>query len=129
MITGVVTADRDAVLQLLVRGPTGNECFIDALIDTGFDGGLSLPPDGISSLRLTWRRRGRALVADGRESLFDIYEGELYWDGRWRRVTVDETEALPLIGTALLAGQELNIEFESGGAVTIQPLHNDSQRI
>ncbi len=122
MIEGLVTADRDAVLQLQVRGPDGDESVIEVLIDTGFDGWLSLPPADIASLGLPWRRRGRALVADGRESLFDIYEAELFWDGRWRRVAVDETEALPLVGTALLDGQELYIEFETGGAVTIQPL-------
>jgi hypothetical protein len=38
---------------------------------------------------------------------------------------VDETAALPLVGTALLDGQELNIKFETGRAVTIQPLPRD----
>ncbi len=127
MITGVVTADRDPLLDLRVRGPTGDECDIEALIDTGFDGWLSLSPTVIASLGLVWRRRGRALMADGRESLFDIYEARLFWDGRWRRVSVDETGTLPLVGTALLNGNELTIEFETGGSVTVQPLPHISQ--
>lgn len=72
MITGVVTADREAV------------------IDTGFDGWFSLPPALIALLGLQWRRRGRALLADGSESVFDIYEGPVVWDGSPRRVVVDE---------------------------------------
>jgi predicted aspartyl protease len=60
MLTGVVTADRDPLLELRVRGPTGEECDIEALIDTGFDGWLSLSPAAIASLGLIWRRRGRA---------------------------------------------------------------------
>jgi len=43
MISGVVTGDRQAVIRLTVRGPTGQEQEIEAVIDTGFDGCLSLP--------------------------------------------------------------------------------------
>jgi len=37
MITGVVTADREAVIRLSVRGPTDQEHEVEAVIDTGFD--------------------------------------------------------------------------------------------
>jgi predicted aspartyl protease len=43
MIVGVVTDDYQAVIHLVVRGPAGQEIEIDAIIDTGFDGWLSLP--------------------------------------------------------------------------------------
>lgn len=81
MITGVVTADREAVIGLAVRGPTGQEQQIEAVVDTGFDGWSSLPPALIALLGLPWRRRGRALLADGSESVFDIYEGTVVWEG------------------------------------------------
>ena len=74
MITGVVTADHHAIINLTVRGPTGQEHEIEAIVDTGFDGWLSLPSSLIVQLGLIWRQRGRALLADGRESVFDIYE-------------------------------------------------------
>ena len=61
MITGVVTADRQVVIPLTVRGPTGQEQQIEAIIDTGFDGWLSLPSSLIALLGLAWRQRGRAL--------------------------------------------------------------------
>jgi clan AA aspartic protease len=81
MITGVVTDDRQALIRLIVRGPAGNEQEVEAIIDTGFDGWLTLPSPIISSLDLMWRRRGRALLADGSESIFDIYEATIIWDG------------------------------------------------
>jgi predicted aspartyl protease len=58
MITGVVTDDRQALIRLIVRGPAGNEQEVEAMIDTGFDGWLSLPSSIIFPLDLEWRRRG-----------------------------------------------------------------------
>ena len=55
MISGVVTDDRQAVIHLIVRGPAGQEQEIEAIIDTGFDGYLSLPPSLIVLLGLSWR--------------------------------------------------------------------------
>ncbi len=60
MITGVVTPDRLAVIRLTVRGPAGQEHEIEAILDTGFDGWLTLPPSLIVLLGLVWRQRGRA---------------------------------------------------------------------
>ena len=71
---------------------------------------------------LPWRRRGRAMLADGSESVFDIYEATVFWDGRPRRVVVDETDCAPLAGMALLDGCELTIQIVDGGAVTITRL-------
>jgi predicted aspartyl protease len=62
MITGVVTNDRQAVIHLTVRGPAGQEQEIEAIIDTGFDGWLSLPSSLVAGLDLVWSRRGRALL-------------------------------------------------------------------
>ena len=122
MISGVVTADREATIQLVVRGPSGTQQQIEAVIDTGFDGWLSLPPAVISLLELQWRRRGRAVLADGNECVFDIYEGTAEWDGGLRRIAVDEANTEPLIGMSLLDGYELNICVQHGGTVTINPL-------
>jgi clan AA aspartic protease len=122
MITGVVTASRQALIRLTVRGPEGQEQEIDAVIDTGFDGILTLPPALIATLGLVWRRRGRALLADGSESLFDIYETIIIWDGEPRRIAVDEADIDPLVGMSLFCGYELIVQAIQGGTVIIQPL-------
>ena len=44
MITGMVNANREAAIRLLVRGPQGHQREIEAIIDTGFTGFLTLPP-------------------------------------------------------------------------------------
>lgn len=122
MIAGLVTGDRQAVIHLTVRGPAGQEQEIEAIIDTGFDGWISLPSSVIVPLGLVWRQRGRALLADGRESVFDIYEATVVWDGEARRIPVDEAETAPLVGMSLLEGCELTVQVRSGGNVIIRPL-------
>jgi clan AA aspartic protease len=122
MITGVVTADREAVVRLTVRGPERQELTIEAVIDTGFDGWLSLPPNSIARLRLPWRQRGRAILADGSESVFDIYEGTAIWDRQPRRIPVDEAETAPLVGMSLLWEHELVIQLRPRGRVAITRL-------
>ena len=122
MITGVVTDDRQAIIHLTVRSPAGQEQEIDAIIDTGFDGWLSLPSPIIVSLGLVWRQRGRALLADGSEGVFDMYEAFVDWDGKARRVPVDEAETVPLVGMSLLEGYELTIQVRPSGNVTARAL-------
>jgi clan AA aspartic protease len=122
MIRGVVTADREAIVRLVVRGLAGQEQEVDAVIDTGFDGSLTLPPSLIGRLQLAWRRRGRALLADGSESIFDIHEGNVLWDGRLVRVSIDSAEMAPLIGMSLVEGYKLTVEVRTHGEVTIEPL-------
>lgn len=122
MITGIVTVAREAVVSLSVRGPNGQEQEIEAVIDTGFDGYLTLPLPLIIALGLPWRRRGRALLADGNESVFDIYEATVMWDGTARRVSVDAVDAMPLVGMALLYGYELTMQVVEGGQVLLKPL-------
>jgi clan AA aspartic protease len=122
MIIGVVTDRREAVIRLKVRGPAGQDQEIEAIIDTGFDGWLSLPSSIIVQLGLTWRQRGRALLADGSESVFDIYEATVDWDGEARRIPVDEAETVPLVGMALLEGYELVVQVQRGGNVSVRAL-------
>jgi clan AA aspartic protease len=122
MITGSVTADLEAGIRLTLRGPAGQVRRVKAAIDTGFDGWLSLPPDLVTVLELPWRRRGLALLADGSESIFDIYEGTVVWDRRRRRIPVDAADTTPLVGMALLEEHELKVQVRAGGKVTIKPL-------
>jgi clan AA aspartic protease len=89
MITGAVNADYEAVIRLRVQGSTGHVHEVDAIIDTGFNGFLTLPPALVTALGLTRLSRGRALLANGSEELFDIYGVTVLWDGQQRYVEAD----------------------------------------
>jgi clan AA aspartic protease len=107
MISGVVTDNRQAVIHLTVRGPAGKEQEIEAIIDTGFDGSLSLPSSIVVQLGLPWRQRGRALLADGSESVFDIYEATVDWDGKLGASLWTRVETVPLLECLSLKAMSL----------------------
>ena len=92
------------------------------IVDTGFNGSLTLPPHVISRLSLVWKKLGEAVLADGSESFFNVYQGFVVWECRRRSVPVAELDATPLVGMGLLDGHELKIEVRPGGKVTIKPL-------
>jgi clan AA aspartic protease len=122
MITGSVNSEHEALVRLTVLGPTGERADVEAPVDTGSDGYLTLPPDLIERLQLPWLQSGQAVLADGTETVFDIHGGSVRWGGESRRVLIDVIDSAPLIGTALLAGHEVTIQVTPGGEVAIRPL-------
>jgi clan AA aspartic protease len=122
MIAGTVNAAREARIPLTLQAPFGVTRAIDALIDTGFDGFLTLRPSVIVALGLKRLGRGRAMLADGREQLFDIHAVIVLWDGQPLTVEADSAESDPLVGMVLLQGYGLSIEVVDGGSVQIQRL-------
>jgi clan AA aspartic protease len=118
MISGAVSSEREAMVGLTVHPNSGKEKELLFLVDTGFNGWISLPSDTILELGLRWRRSGRAELADGSELIFDTYEGLIEWDGQERRVWV-ELDAAPLLGMALLADYKITIEAWAEGRVSI----------
>jgi len=121
MITGVVKG-REPLIRLTVCGFRGRRQEIEAVIDTGYTGWLTLPPTLIHALNLHWRSSGRGTLADGSVSLFDVYQGRVLWDGRIRSVFADEFDATPLVGMSMLKGFELNLQVRARGKVTINRL-------
>ena len=122
MITGVVNARHEATVRLPVQNVNGQVQEIEAILDTGFNGSVTLPPTVIVALGLSWRSRGSALLANGSEDDFDIYAGTVIWDGRPRNVLVEAADTDPLIGMALLYGYDVRIQAVDGGSVTIEVL-------
>jgi clan AA aspartic protease len=95
---------------------------IDAIVDTGYDGSLTLTPALIVQLGLIWLHHGCATLADGTTCAFGIYRGDVIWDGQVRPILVDEADTMPLLGMAMLEGYELMMQVRPQGRVTITPL-------
>jgi clan AA aspartic protease len=122
MIAGSVNADLEAIIQMMIFGSPSQQQQVEAVIDTGFSGELTLPPALISLLHLTWLGREDGILADGSVDLFDVYRASLLWDGRPRLIEVQAVNSQPLAGMTLLHGQSLRIDVVIGGAVTITAL-------
>jgi clan AA aspartic protease len=122
MITGVVNARLEATIRLPIRAADGTEREVEGVIDTGFNGSLTLPPTIIASLGLAWRSRGSAILANGRIEQFDVYAATVVWDGVPRGVLVEEADTEPLVGMGLLHRHALRIEAIDGGTVMVEAL-------
>ena len=60
-----MNAAYEAVITLSVQGPEGQAREVDAVVDTGFTGFLTLPPALVAELGLTFETTGHATLADG----------------------------------------------------------------
>lgn len=99
MITGSFHADDyEARVHLAVRGRGGQEVWVEAVIDTGYTGFLTLPPSVVSSLDLLWLGKSLAVLGDGSVHPFNVYEATVLWNDSSRAVEVDASEADPMIG-------------------------------
>ncbi len=88
MIAGQVSPARDALIRIRVRGPAGREEVVEAVVDTGFNRFLTLPPALVSRLRLPFESTSRARLGDGRVVRMDCFRGEVQWHGQYRSVLV-----------------------------------------
>lgn len=122
MIKGVVNARREATISLVVRGPNAQEEELEAVIDTGFTGFLTLPPSLIVSLGLPWRGQAQAELGDGSLHQFDVYMATVLWDGQAWTVETDAADTAPLVGVGLLYGYDVRFQMVEGGTVTIEAL-------
>ena len=120
MIEGAVNAAYEPVVRLALEGPSGQSREIDAVVDTGFNGFLTLPPMMIVALELPFQSEGQATLANGSVEFFDVYGVTALWDGHPRFVDVDEADTTPLLGMALLDGYSLYVEVAAGGPVVIR---------
>jgi clan AA aspartic protease len=125
MMQGCVNQRCEAVITVAVRGGEKIKS-VDAVIDTGFNGFLSLPIDIIRELGLLWNYRDRATLGDGSETLFDVYDAEVIWNGQYREIEINAAETEPLLGMRLLKGYRLQVDTIEGGLVTIEMLPNVS---
>jgi clan AA aspartic protease len=92
---------------------------IDFVVDTGFNDYLTLPPQAISAMNLPLYSSVSVRLADNSESLLPIHIATILWDGEEKIVPVLATGLKPLLGTSLLQGLRLEIDFNVNGLVSI----------
>ena len=122
MMNGIVDQNCEATLRLVISKETKKGQVIDAVIDTGFTGFLTLPLSVISSLDLELYSREEGTLGDGSTRIFDVYTGLVIWDGEYREIDVNAAETDPLVGMSLIYGYRMQLDAVEGGLVMLQAL-------
>ncbi len=95
---------------------------IECVVDTGFEGFLTLPLATIAELSLPYAGRINANLADSSNVSTEVYWGTLLWNGTEREIAVLGLGHRPLIGTALLEGYHFSVDFCDGGDVLVDDI-------
>jgi clan AA aspartic protease len=110
MMQGIVDQNCEATIRFVVGGLDSQRQVVDAVIDTGFTGFLTLPLSVLSSLGLRLYRREEGILGDGSTCVFDVYRGLVIWDGELRKVDINASESTPLVGMSLLYGYRMQLD-------------------
>ncbi len=109
-------------MNVILRLPQGSDLEVECVVDTGFEGFLTLPPAMIRELDLSYVARIDANLADDSTIAAYAYLITIVWNGAEREIAVLRIGCRPLIGTALLEGCHLGIDFCDGGAVVVDEI-------
>ena len=120
MMTGVVTRELEAVLNVRLESAGGRSKTVSAVIDTGLDGFIALPPDRIAQMQLPFAGSVCLALADGNETWFPSFEVIVHWHGQRFVVPAAEMGAGALVGMALLYGSRLTMDVLENGPVCIE---------
>ncbi len=120
MITGWISADREAVIPVVVQSVAGQTTTIEAVIDTGFTDYFTLPASMIAELQLPSREGVEFTLADGNFVMFQTYTLVVVWDGLEKSIPVLATEGGSLVGMSLLYGYRVVMDVIDGGSVTVE---------
>lgn len=121
MIAGNVQSFH-AVVPVTFRLAGRPDIVIEFVVDTGFVGFLTLPSAAVDALGLLFLHDTAANLADDSEVQLPVHEATIVWQDTERHVRVLATGKRPLLGMALLDGQELMVQCTDGGLVTVDML-------
>lgn len=98
MIVGRVTTNREAVIELEIIGRNQETTSIEAVVDTGFNGYLTLPSNVISRLKFQLAGNRSVTLADSNVVILDAYLGSVAWHDQIREALILQADGEPLIG-------------------------------
>ena len=120
MIRGRLNERLEPTVAVEVADATGDSRTVEAVLDTGFNGYLTLNRDLIESLGLGYAGRIRMVLADGEDTMVYTYEAFVHWFGQTRSVEIIASEGVPLLGMSLLDGCKITMRVRAGGEALIE---------
>ena len=120
MIKGALTERLQPMVVVEISNGDGRFQPVEVLLDTGFSGHLTLPPQAVADLGLECVSRTPMILADGQEIQASVYGGLAKWFGEERKIYVLAMDGQPLLGMSLLAGSKITIRAQAGGEILIE---------
>ncbi len=111
-----------ARISLYLRLAEHADIEIECVVDTGFEGFLTLPPVVVEELGIPYLINISANLADNSSVKTDVHAATIVWNGIERQAAVLAMGHRPLIGTALLKDCHLSIDFCDGGTVIVDDI-------
>lgn len=122
MIIGRVDVHRQAWVQLEIESNDGRLEPVDTVVDTGFDGHLTLPPQVIEELGLEPDEPSYVVLATGSRERVNVWRGNVLWHDRICKVFVFEASGPPLLGMELMEDSQVTMQPRINGHVLIERL-------
>ena len=120
MIEGMVNSRIEAVVSVPLEAADGQFREVDFVIDTGFNGYMTLTPALALELGLEVYELIPMELADGSRTFIPSYYVIVIWDGDRQPVSAGALGDFPTIGMSLLEGYDLIIQVRDGGRILIQ---------
>jgi clan AA aspartic protease len=122
MLTGRVNTSLQPWVAIEVMGADGQFRSIEFVLDTGFNGTLTLPLDAIRRLGLPPDGPREVFLANGDAVTLNGWGGTVIWQGRRSSILVLQADGEPLLGMRLLHGHRVSLDVLEGGDVTIDEI-------
>lgn len=123
MIRGRVDSLRQARVQVEVARIDGTFEPIGAIVDTGFDGHLALPPEFIGRLNMEPDWPTYVDLETGLRERMNTWRGYVLWHDGIRSIRVLEAGGPPLLGMELMEDSQLTMQPRINGPVLIERLN------
>ncbi len=109
-------------VSLTVAGVNGIHSTIEATLDTGFTGSISLPLGLIEQLGLEYVRDRAVTLADGSQRDTAIYRGSVMLAGEWRDTEIHCSGFVALAGMRLMSGANISFDAVPNGDINYTSL-------
>jgi clan AA aspartic protease len=123
MIAGTVSSEREILIDLEVLGAGQSAFSLQAVVDTGFNGYLTLDSNTLKAADALSAGTRRAELGDGQIVDLELFLIKVNWLGDEREVLAVKADATPLVGMSMLWGCRIVFDARQNGEVIIDPLH------
>ena len=122
MIRGAFNERFQPIIAVEIADGDGEYHPVEALMDTGFSGQLTLPPDEVARLGLTYVDRTPLTLAGDQQLHASVHEGLVRWLGQPVRAYVIAMDGPPLLGMSMLENCEVTFRAQTGGEILIEDI-------